>query len=253
MIQQYRAATAAHCCWITTARWCRLPPSRGWRGRTRNCWNCSPLWAPIRPIEVTIISGRPRRTLEDWFGKLPISLIAEHGVWLRNKNADWHMLKTMTTTGRSACARFSSFSWTACRARCWRKRNFRSRGITAAPTRNRLRSAPRNCSTTSPGYTRNIDVQVFEGNKVIEVRNSGINKGTAALEWLTGQTPEFILGIGDDWTDEDLFRALPPTAFSVRVGVANTAARYYLSGPATVRKLLHELSQGPREKIVTAG
>ena len=25
----------------------------------------------------------PRRTLEEWFGRLPISLIAEHGVWLR--------------------------------------------------------------------------------------------------------------------------------------------------------------------------
>ena len=24
--------------------------------------------------QVTIISGRPRRTLEEWFGKLPISL-----------------------------------------------------------------------------------------------------------------------------------------------------------------------------------
>ena len=68
------------------------------------------------------------------------------------------------------------------------------------------------------GYTRNIDVQVFEGNKVIEIRNTGVNKGTAAMEWLTSHTPDFILGIGDDWTDEDLFRALPPTAFSVRVG-----------------------------------
>ena len=36
------------------------------------------------------------------------------------------------------------------------------------------------------GYTRNIDVQVFEGNKVIEIRNTGVNKGTAALEWLAG-------------------------------------------------------------------
>ena len=27
-------------------------------------------------------------------------------------------------------------------------------------------------------YTRNIDVQVLEGNKVIEIRNTGINKGT---------------------------------------------------------------------------
>jgi len=46
--------------------------------------------------EVTIVSGRPRRILEEWFGKLPISLIAEHGVWLRNKDADWRILKTMT-------------------------------------------------------------------------------------------------------------------------------------------------------------
>ncbi|HEX5398685.1 MAG TPA: bifunctional alpha,alpha-trehalose-phosphate synthase (UDP-forming)/trehalose-phosphatase, partial [Verrucomicrobiae bacterium] len=46
--------------------------------------------------EVTIISGRPRRTLEEWFGKLPISLIAEHGVWLRSKGEDWRMLRQMT-------------------------------------------------------------------------------------------------------------------------------------------------------------
>ena len=48
------------------------------------------------------------------------------------------------------------------------------------------------------GYTRNIDVQVFEGNKVIEVRNSGINKGTAAVEWLNNHPSDFTLGIGDD-------------------------------------------------------
>ena len=48
--------------------------------------------------------------------------------------------------------------------------------------------------------------------------------------------------MGDDWTDEDLFRALPPTAFSVRVGVANTAARYYLGNPAAVRRVLREMS-----------
>jgi len=98
------------------------------------------------------------------------------------------------------------------------------------------------------GYTRNIDVQVFEGNKVIDIRNSGVNKGTAGVEWLQQHNPDFILGIGDDWTDEDLFRALPASAYSVRVGVASTAARYYLSGPATVRKLLRELSESPRDK-----
>src|SRR5512144_1102436 len=33
--------------------------------------------------EVAIVSGRPRRDLEEWFGPLPVALVAEHGVWLR--------------------------------------------------------------------------------------------------------------------------------------------------------------------------
>ena len=98
------------------------------------------------------------------------------------------------------------------------------------------------------GYTRNIDVQVLEGNKVIEIRNTGVNKGTAATEWLNGYAPDFILGIGDDWTDEDLFHALPSTAYSVRVGPANTAARYFLNSHMMVRRLLRELSELAPEK-----
>ena len=47
--------------------------------------------------EVVIVSGRPRRDLEEWFGKLPVALVAEHGVWLRHQNADWRMLKAITT------------------------------------------------------------------------------------------------------------------------------------------------------------
>jgi trehalose 6-phosphate synthase/phosphatase len=93
------------------------------------------------------------------------------------------------------------------------------------------------------GYTRNIDVQVLEGNRVIEVHNTGVNKGTAAMEWLGTTLPEFILGVGDDWTDEDLFRALPESAFSVRVGGARTAAKYHLTSQTSVRRLLKEFTE----------
>jgi len=198
--------------------------------------------------EICIVSGRPRHTLEEWFGKLPISLIAEHGVWLRHKNSDWRMLKTMTNDWKErirpilqlfvdrlpgALLEEKEFSL------AWHYRR-------ADPDQASLRAKELLDDLT--GFTRNIDVQVFEGNKVIEVRNSGVNKGTAAMEWLSGQMPEFILGIGDDWTDEDLFRVLPPAAFSVRVGVANTAARYYLANHTAVRRILRELSEGSREK-----
>jgi len=91
-------------------------------------------------------------------------------------------------------------------------------------------------------YTRNIDVQVMEGNKVIEVRNAGVNKGAGAREWLARYPADFILAFGDDWTDEDMFRALPPEAYSVRVGLENTAARFRIANPAAVRQVLGELA-----------
>jgi len=198
--------------------------------------------------EVVIISGRPRRDLEEWFGHLPVALVAEHGVWLRHKGAEWRMLKTITTEWKErvrpilqlyvdrlpgALLEEKEFSL------AWHFRR-------ADPEQASLRA--KELLDDLAGYTRNIDVQVLEGNKVIEIRNTGVNKGTAAMEWLTDRTPEFILSIGDDWTDEDLFRAMPPTAWSVRVGLANTAARYYLGSHTVVRRVLRELSEMTREK-----
>jgi len=199
--------------------------------------------------EVAIVSGRPRRTLEEWFGQLPISLIAEHGIWLRPKEADWRLLKTMNNDWKDgvrpilqlfvdrlpgALLEEKEFSL------AWHYRK-------ADPEQASLRA--KELLDDLAGYTRNVDVQVLDGKKVVEVRNSGINKGTAGLEWLAAQDPEFILGIGDDWTDEDLFRALPAPAISVRVGVAATNAKYYLAHHLAVRRVLRELSETPCEKV----
>ncbi len=196
--------------------------------------------------EVSIVSGRPRSDLEEWFGSLPIALIAEHGMWLRNRGEDWRLLKVAPMDWKDrvrpilqlyvdrlpgALLEEKEYSL------AWHYRK-------ADPEQASLRA--QELSDDLSGYTRNIDVQVLEGNKVIEVRNTGVSKGTAALEWLRGKAPQFILGIGDDWTDEDLFRALPPEAYSVRVGVAKTAARFHLSSHATVRRLLRELSESSR-------
>ncbi|MGN6644684.1 MAG: trehalose-phosphatase, partial [Verrucomicrobiota bacterium] len=198
--------------------------------------------------DVAIVSGRPRSDLEAWFGALPVALIAEHGVWLRRKNENWRLLRAITTDWKDrvrpilhlyvdrlpgALLEEKEFSL------AWHYRK-------ADPEQASLRAQELVDDLAS--YTRNIDVQVLEGNKVIEVRNTGVNKGTASLEWLGTALPEFILGIGDDWTDEDLFRALPMDAFSVRVGMAKTAAQYHLNNHVAVRRLLRELSDALRNK-----
>jgi trehalose 6-phosphate synthase/phosphatase len=198
--------------------------------------------------EVAIVSGRSRADLEEWFGSFPIALIAEHGMWLRPSGGEWRQLRIITMDWKErvrpilhlyvdrlpgAFLEEKEFSL------AWHFRR-------ADPEQASLRA--QELMDDLSGYTRNIDVQVLEGNKVIEIRNTGINKGTAALEWLSSQSPDFILGIGDDWTDEDLFRALPPSAFSVRVGMAKTAAQYHLANHAAVRRLLTDFCESVRRK-----
>lgn len=196
--------------------------------------------------DVVIVSGRSRRDLEEYFGRLTVGMVAEHGVWLRRKEGDWRMLKPMTAEWKGrvrpilqlyvdrlpgALVEEKDFSL------AWHYRR-------ADPEQASVRA--KELLDDLADYTRNVDVQVLEGKKVVEVRPSGVNKGTAALAWLAEPGPDFVLGIGDDWTDEDLFRALPSTACSVRVGVANTAARFFLNNHTAVRRVLRELIAASR-------
>jgi trehalose 6-phosphate synthase/phosphatase len=197
---------------------------------------------------VTIISGRPRATLAEWLGAVPVSLIAEHGVWLRNPGEDWRMLRAMTTDWKERVRPLLQLYVDRLPGALLEEKEFSLAWHYRRADPEQASLCAKELIDDLTGYTRNIDVQVFEGNKVIELRNTGVNKGSAAVEWLRQFSPDFILGIGDDWTDEDMFRALPPEAVSVRVGVANTAAKYYLSNHTAVRRLLRELSETPREK-----
>jgi trehalose 6-phosphate synthase/phosphatase len=193
--------------------------------------------------QVVVISGRPRRTLDEWFGQLPVAFVAEHGAWLRDQNTDWRMLKAMTADWKEGVRPILQLFVDRLPGALLEEKEFALAWHyrRADPDQASLRA--KELLDDLAGFTRNIDVQVFEGSKVIEVRNSGVNKATAASEWLSDRTPEFILGIGDDSTDEDLFRALPESAFSVRVGVAATAARYHVSNHVAVRRLLRELCE----------
>lgn len=198
--------------------------------------------------EVTIISGRTRRDLEDWFGKLPIGLVAEHGVWLRRKGGDWQLFKPPTTEWKEKVRpilqlfvdrlpgalleeKEYSLAW-----------HFRR----ADPEQAHVRA--KELLDHLADFTRNIDVQVMEGKKVIEIRNTGINKGAAIQAWLAERDPDFVMGVGDDCTDEDLYRGLPPDACSICVGLRKTAARFFLGNYAAVRQVLRQLLAADREE-----
>src|SRR6185437_14707026 len=77
-------------------------------------------------------------------------------------------------------------------------------------------------------YIKQYGLEMAMGKKILEIRPAGVNKGTSAVAWYTLTNADFTLCIGDDYTDEDMFAALPPTAHTVKVGRGRTAAQYRL-------------------------
>ncbi|HZH95032.1 MAG TPA: trehalose-phosphatase, partial [Flavisolibacter sp.] len=81
-------------------------------------------------------------------------------------------------------------------------------------------------------------LQVVDGNKVLEVRLLGIDKGATAMKIVDRFTPDFILCMGDDTTDEDMFRVLKDMAYTIKIGRGNTAANYTIMSQYEVAPFL---------------
>jgi trehalose 6-phosphate synthase/phosphatase len=90
---------------------------------------------------------------------------------------------------------------------------------------------------------RNANLQVIDGNKVIEVRVAGVDKGVAATKLLGSNNVDFMLVVGDDITDEDMFLALALKAVTVKVGSGHTQAKFCLPSQQDVIHFLNRLVQ----------
>lgn len=93
------------------------------------------------------------------------------------------------------------------------------------------------------GLLAETDARPVLGHKIVEVRPVWANKGSFAAQLLStwGHT-DFQLGAGDDTTDEDLFETLDTEAFTIRVGHGHSRARYCVSDPDAMLRLLTELA-----------
>ena len=194
---------------------------------------------------VVLISGRDRATLERWFGDIPIGIVAEHGIWLRDKSGGWQMLRQYGTDWKARLLPVlqqyadrlpGAFVEEKEHSLVWHYR-------AADPEQARPLAAE--LTDHLVHFTANIDIQVLQGSKVVEIRNAGVNKGNAALRWLSAGQFDFIIAIGDDWTDEDLFAALPESATTLRVGLTNTRAQYNIANSADVLELLRSFLEPP--------
>ncbi|HEX8910360.1 MAG TPA: trehalose-phosphatase, partial [Anaeromyxobacteraceae bacterium] len=198
--------------------------------------------AARRGTEVHLVSGRRRESLERWFGPMPIGLHAEHGLWARLPGGTWSaaatpdvawrepvlgILREFTerTPGSVIEEKTAGLAW-----------HYRS----ADPEYGSAQAKELSLHLTT--LLGDAAAEILLGDKVVEVRPRGVDKGRAVALVLQAAAPEkLLLAMGDDRTDEDLFAALPAGSVDVHVGPAPSRAALRLADVRAARALLAEL------------
>jgi trehalose 6-phosphate synthase/phosphatase len=191
---------------------------------------------------VVIISGRDKETLTKWLGNLNVILIAEHGVWTKRQGLDWQSVEHIKEDWKDTISPVlelyadrtpGSFLEEKDFSLVW---HYRKASSELAHIRiQELRGALLN-------LTANLNVGVFEGSKILEIKRISLNKGRAAECWLAEKNWDFIIAAGDDYTDEEMFTVLPEKAYSIKVGFSVSKARFNVDTVHEVRLLLKELT-----------
>lgn len=188
---------------------------------------------------LVIISGRDKETLDRWFGPdWNIHFVAEHGVWLRDPGEDWHMMEQINNDWKESVEPLleyyvdqtpRSFIEHKNFSLVWHYRN-------SDPDLGNQRAWELKDELRT--LTSNLNLEIMDGDKVLEIKYSGINKGRAAKHKLGDHSYDFILAVGDDWTDEFTFEAMPESAYTIKVGTKTTKASYYIDSVDMVREML---------------
>jgi trehalose 6-phosphate synthase/phosphatase len=191
---------------------------------------------------VVIISGRQKDFLDSTLGDIPVSIVAGHGVWVKERNGEWELMEQVTpgwkdeirpifelyrdrTPGSAIEENDYSLVWH------YRRAEPELAAVRLSELKDALLS-----------LISNLDLSLLEGNKMIEIKNSDVSKGRAAARFLDAGARDFVLAVGDDWTDEDIFSMLSDDHFSIKVGVDISSANYFLESPDRVREFVQELA-----------
>lgn len=219
---------------------------------------------------VFLVSARSRSTLSDWFSPCEnLGMAAEHGYFLRlNRDAEWKTcipvadcswkpiaepvmsLYTETTDGSTIEDKETSMVW------CYEDADPDFGSCQAKELLDHLESV-----------LANEPVSVKTGQNNVEVKPQGVSKGLVAERLLStmserGLLPDFVLCIGDDRSDEDMFEvitgavdghSLPPSAevFACTVGRKPSKAKYYLDDTAEIVRLMQGLASVSEQSLET--
>ncbi|KAF8039449.1 hypothetical protein BT93_B1861 [Corymbia citriodora subsp. variegata] len=210
---------------------------------------------------VFIISGRGRTSLSEWLSSCEmLGIAAEHGYFIRwNSAAEWetsslaadldwkNIVEPIMSSYREATDGSSIESKES--ALVWHHQD-------ADPDFGSCQA--KELLSHLESVLANEPAVVKRGQQIVEVKPQGVSKGLVAEKVLMtmvngGEPPDFVMCIGDDRSDEDMFESIlsivsrpslsvTPEIFACTVGQKPSKAKYYLNDVSGVVRLLQGLA-----------
>ncbi len=192
---------------------------------------------------IVVVSGRSAQDLDDRFDTMNLNLVAEHGAMTKKSgNKRWQTQSRAESEWKQLIMPvLEKYAAKTPNARVEEKPHslvWHYRQSPAYFAQKYVVILKRVLRPMLSGY----GLALFQGNKILEIKNPAITKGAVVHKWLNAGY-DFTLALGDDYTDEDMFTALPLTSYTIKVRSGRTAARYRLESDIDVRELLKDISK----------
>jgi trehalose 6-phosphate synthase/phosphatase len=225
---------------------------------------------------IFIITGREAKLVSEWFSPVPdLGLASEHGLLYRystNVKAKdkWEkMIKNFNGEWRSYCVEQlepyterceGSFIEVKEASVVWQYRD-------CDPELGK--SFAQVITSDFENSLKNLKLKVINGKGYVEVKPEGINKGAFASYILKQEikrkrVPDFILAIGDDTADEEMFKYFNTkkpeiikyskkcNIYTVTVGKKPSSAECYVDSTSDVRAILEAFMQISNRKAMSS-
>ena len=191
---------------------------------------------------VVLISGRDKKYLDSQWPNPPMTIVAEHGGFYKNKDESWRQMfsfsadwipKTVSALEALALRYEGSFVEEKTYSIVWNHKSMKKK-LTQDDKRQILAAM-----RTLPERRH---FRISDCEFAIELRTIGVQKGAFTALWASNCYYDFIMAIGDGQTDEDLFKVLDKSAYTIKVGRSNSSeAIYHLASQTDVLPFLQSI------------
>jgi trehalose 6-phosphate synthase/phosphatase len=201
-------------------------------------------------IELTLMTNRSKDFCMNYFSHLPMNVAAEHGAFIQLRDEKfWHapygldefyliepdiirLLERYTRHVPGTCIERKQFSiaWDYQRA------NAALAGAQA-----------RDLSAAIAQLLEHTLFGIYHQHKILEIRPLIANKGYAmeqVLHHRECQPEHLLMTIGDDESDEEMYKLRKQQNIAIHVGAPNLFANFHLTSPNDIRQLLKKIVDG---------